>query len=394
MKASDTPSNRRTTALMLGVIVLLGGLAAMAWAGVGAAGLALAALQGSLLIGVMRWSAAPDQPASAAQTHVEPADAHGVVSGLIAETGGKLLPCLNDSSDEIRRVDALLQSAIADLVAAFEHLGAQASAQRNLIDRLIRDNQAGPRKEDTFQGFIQEISTTLTGFIDGSLNHNQRASGLVGQIEAVSTSIESVTRNLGDIENIAKQTNLLALNAAIEAARAGDAGRGFAVVADEVRTLSERTNQFSLAIRTVIDTIESELAGVSAAARGLAGTDDAQTAAPRQQLQDMIAALQQLCEERKGVIVDVSGIATELEGGIRQAMVGLQFQDMSAQLLDLVNQRLQAMHQVAQALAAMRNDAAPVHTDALRRAVEQLDVRAFRKPVTQNSMRTGGIELF
>lgn len=94
------------------------------------------------------------------------------------------------------------------------------------------------------------------------------------------------------------------------------------------------------------------------------------------------------------MVVEVSGIASELEGGIRQAMVGLQFQDMSTQLLSLTNQRLQAMSQVAQALAAVRNDASAARADALRRALEQLDAKAFRKPVTQNSMRAGGIELF
>lgn len=394
MKASDTLSNRRGAALLLAGAVLLAGLAAMAWAGVGVVGLAVAAVQAGVLIGVLIWATTPCLPARTVDKPVEPADAQGMLSGLIAETGGKLQPCLNESSDEIRRVDALLQSAITDLVAAFGRLEAQASAQRGLIDRLIRDNPPSQQKDETFEGFIQEISSTLASFIDNDSNHGQHASGLVGQIEAVSSSIDSVTRNLGDIENIAKQTNLLALNAAIEAARAGDAGRGFAVVADEVRTLSERTNQFSLAIRTVIDTIERELAGVSEAARTLAGADDAQTLPPRQQLQDMITALRHVCEERKAMVVEVSGIASELEGGIRQAMVGLQFQDMSTQLLSLTNQRLQAMSQVAQALAAVRNDASAARADALRRALEQLDAKAFRKPVTQNSMRAGGIELF
>lgn len=115
--------------------------------------------------------------------------------------------------------------------------------------------------------------------VESSRNTTQ---DLAHNISNVSATVNTLAKECEEIKNItdtissiANQTNLLALNAAIEAARAGELGRGFAVVADEVRVLASRTQEATVEINDMIETLHvGSQSAVTAMDEGLISVND------------------------------------------------------------------------------------------------------------------------
>lgn len=94
-------------------------------------------------------------------------------------------------------------------------------------------------------------------------------------ISSLQSEVDQITDVLTVITSIADQTNLLALNAAIEAARAGEAGRGFSVVADEVRALANRSQESTVEIANLVETMNlSSAKSVTAMEKAAATAND------------------------------------------------------------------------------------------------------------------------
>jgi methyl-accepting chemotaxis protein len=117
-------------------------------------------------------------------------------------------------------------------------------------------------------------------------------------VQELGSNVESINSVLGVIQGISEQTNLLALNAAIEAARAGEQGRGFAVVADEVRTLAQRSQQSTIEISDILDSLKNS------SQRTI--QDMSESAEKRAAVSDAMSAIRGLIDSTSGSIKELT----------------------------------------------------------------------------------------
>lgn len=127
------------------------------------------------------------------------------------------------------------------------------------IDEVTSRTTEASNAADHSKELVNTSSVTVNQTIQQIKELSQGILSSRRMMDEVQESTANIVNILVVIKGIADQTNLLALNAAIEAARAGEQGRGFAVVADEVRTLAQNTQNSTIEIENMIQSLENKV---------------------------------------------------------------------------------------------------------------------------------------
>ena len=173
-------------------------------------------------------------------------------SGMAVSTG-RTVDAVHSSMEEVA------DSAVSQAQEAYnakgnvEQIGEQIDCIRGEIDELVRSSEKMSDAETQEEQIIDQLNHSNEETISVVLKVSD-------QITALNSSVQSIRKATGVIQDIADETELLSLNASIEAARAGDAGRGFAVVAQQINKLADQSNESAKQIENVIESLQKDSA--------------------------------------------------------------------------------------------------------------------------------------
>lgn len=185
--------------------------------------------------------------------------------------GAKFAAALKTSRDEIGAVLKSINDALDAYVFRSNSIGtriAKISASLNASIRRGRDGGAVAEKigdgvdaalgtgENARKEF-SHIDDLVDMFARNAAATRRRNSGIVERMKAVSDIS-------ADIAHIADESNLLSLNASIEAEKSGKYGSSFAVIAREINRISESVSGASIAMKTLVQDMETAVSGDSA----------------------------------------------------------------------------------------------------------------------------------
>jgi len=245
---------------------------------------------------------------------------------------GQLNTCINVSKEEMDKITGQFSKIVERIGIAMSV--ANGGNKTNSSD----DNRKNARSS------VGKVKQQLTEVSDSL----EQALELKNQFLADMRGLTSITDDLAtmaqDVGYIADQTNLLALNAAIEAARAGEMGRGFAVVADEVRSLANRSGEIGKDIIEKTAIVQNKINNAHSLAESSSTKETEMVEASKTIISEVVNDFEINTYSMTESAILLGNITNDIEEGIGEALVGLQFQDRVTQIQEHIIESMQLLN--------------------------------------------------
>lgn len=222
---------------------------------------------------------------------------------------------------------------VEKLATQFSNIIQRLNIAMDLFQNTINSKTLDENNESVSR-LTAEIRASLEGVTTSIRSVLNSKNEVVERIRPLTSYTVSLTEMATEISSIASQTDLLALNAAIEAARAGEQGRGFAVVADEVRRLATNANQSG-------EKIIQNSAEINKQVHDAIAEVERQSEGEAIEMETADKIIHSVIDKYQNAEITISasayvivGISHDIQNGVNESLVSLQFQDRASQMLE------------------------------------------------------------
>ncbi len=201
------------------------------------------------------------------------------VTGAVADSFNFMIGQLRQIIGQVQSASRQVSTALAELrevtgklATGSEDQAAQAVEASVAIEEMaasihyVSENASSSASVAEQSRINAEHGTrAVTRTIEGMKAVRDQVQETAKRIKRLGESSQEIGEIVELIGDIGDRTSILALNASIQAAMAGEAGRGFAIVADEVERLADRATEATKRAGVLVKATQTETAEVMAA---------------------------------------------------------------------------------------------------------------------------------
>jgi methyl-accepting chemotaxis protein len=257
----------------------------------------------------------------------------------------RYLPHFNRMSRQLRQTSQQIETSVVGVCSSFQGIADRArSAVARTLGFLGSENNSISGKQ-SFEALIENCGQTLVKILNSTEEAGEASRRAIERIQQMDRASQAIKVALVKLERIAHENKMLAINARIEAAHAGEHGAGFAVVAVEVASQTQKSQEVTAQVASLIADLRSLAGSALNDLEQMNDRDRRRVEECRREVDASLREIQVTHGEMKDVLTGMTEEGSLLANDIGSAVRGLQFQDRTSQQIAHVVEDLETLQQ-------------------------------------------------